>query len=478
MLLQKITIKVFSKTTICLMSIVLCSFTNISSVVPNGYPVSETIIKKIESAIPTEILKTNNTISKEKDVTIIFELAGVNNLGFFLRKNLSQLAETGSTKNVNILAQLHVLLSGNNKVTKRYYVEKDKLIILNHNDPKSQSLDSGDPASLINWCTYCVKNFPAKKYILVLSNHATGIIDIGQMRAVNPSELFIFNPATNMIELNRTRPFLEFIATPENQRGICFDDITGHYLTNQKLDYALKTICQNALRKKFEMIIFDACLQQMYEIALLLKPYTNLMLGSQEVILAPGLDYYDVLKPFENKRIETTFFAQHIVASYENSYKKITNDYTFSAVNLTNVAFLEKNVNTVAHLLTECLKNQKNGFVKEAIKTSRHRLLCTHFDEPSYIDLHHFYTNLHNNLQRFDFKAHKNDELTKTAVSHLLVSLKEGLQIINSMVIAQVSGKNLNQAKGLSIYFPEYGAKHPSYKYSHAWSIFLDHYLV
>lgn len=453
------------------------------------YGDSAKLISKIESQIPTEPLKFDNestatsryiiqpATKHRKKRTDIYFLSGVNNLGYFLRKNLSQLAEVGSTEFVNILVQLDVLLPDNTKVTKRYYVEKNKLIILNHNDPSTQSMDSGDPNTLINWCQYCIEHYPADQYSLILSNHGTGIIEIGQTRAVNPSELFTFNPNTNMIELNRSLPFLEFISSPENQRGICFDDITRHYITNQRLEQALKTICEKYIKGKFETIIFDACLQQMYEIAILLKPYARFMLGSQEVILAPGLDYEDVLKPFEKQMVDPLVFVKHIVASYENTYKRLTNDYTFSAIDLTDVAFLENSVNHVASLLIDCLKNKNSSLVYEAIKASRHKLLCTHFDEPSYIDLHHFFINLLTNIERAQSKADKTAVALKSTLSNLTTSLRESLQIIKHVVIANVAGKNVNQAQGISIYFPEHGRMHPSYKYPHAWCVFLDYYL-
>lgn len=440
---------------------------------------AQKFLKKIESLALTDLVDIQTKATATKQLTIIFYLAGVNNLGYFLRKNLSQLAEVGSTKNINILVQLDVLLPGHTKATKRYYVEKNKLVILNQNDPATQSMDSGDPNSLISWCAYCVEHYSAQNYILVLSNHGTGCIDIGQTRALNPSQLFTFNPATNMIELNRSQPFLELIASPESQRGICFDDITAHYLTNQKLDHALKTVCTKHIKGKFKITIFDACLQQMYEMGLLLQPYTELVLGSEEVVLAPGLDYYDILKPFENKKIDFLPFAKHIIASYDNTYKKITHDYTFSAVDLTTIHLLERNVTTVATLLIEGLSNKKSSFMRDAIKTSRHKFLCTHFDEPSYIDLHHFYSNLVTNLQRSLAKAEIHDQKLKSTVGNLITALNEGLTIIKHVVVANVAGKNVSQAQGLSIYFPEYGNKHPSYKYfSHAWSIFLDHYLM
>lgn len=436
------------------------------------------VISKLESKIPTEKLKLSPLAQPQKERTDIYYFSGVNNLGYFLRKNLSQLAETGSTNHINILAQLDVLLPDNKKITKRYYVEKNKLVILNHNDPTTQSMDSGDPQTLINWCKYCIEHYPAKQYSLILSNHGTGIIEIGQTRAVNPSQLFSFNPTTNLIELNRSLPFLEFIAKPENQRGICFDDITRHYITNQRLEQALKTICHNYIHGRFESVIFDACLQQMYEIAILIKPYARFMLGSQEVILAPGLDYQAVLSPFEKSFPDSLMFAKHIVTSFENTYKKLTNDYTFSALDLQSVVFLENSVNTVATHLIDCLKNHKSSLVHEAIKASRHRLLCTHFNEPSYIDLGHFFTNLLTNIERARQKSDVVNNNLKATLTNLTTSIKESLQLIKNSVVAHVAGKNLHQAQGLSIYFPENGKKHPSYNYSHAWSMFLDYYLL
>ena len=187
-----------------------------------------------------------------------------------------------------------------------------------------------------------------------------------------------------------------------DQRGICWDDTTGNYLTNRKLDMALTNICKKILNgKKFSIIGFDACLMSMLETASLIKNYAHIMVGSQEVELGTGWNYAKVLAPFAYQSLEKNAFAKHIVQMYYKTYSMLTNDFTLSAIDLNYILNLENNLDLVARLLLQCLENQKNKSVSQAIKASRNRLICTHFDEPSYIDLHHFYFNLQKNIKRF-----------------------------------------------------------------------------
>ena len=171
-------------------------------------------------------------------------------------------------------------------------------------------------------------------------------------------------------------------------------------------------------------------------------------------------------------------FAKSMVESYEKAYHKITNDFTLSAVNLDEICYLEDNINTVAQLLLTALAEQKNGTVKEAIKNSRNKQLCTHFDEPSYIDLHHFYKNLRSNIHRFRLQ---NSGYQQQLINRLDQLLQEGCQIIEHLVIANATGRNLSQAGGLSIYFPEKRI-HSSYRRAgfaqNEWITLLTHYLI
>ncbi len=197
----------------------------------------------------------------------------------------------------------------------------------------------------------------------------------------------------------------------------------------------------------------------MLEVGNLFKKHAHIMVGSQEVELGTGWNYQKVLEPFLHGALGKRDFARHITHVYEETYNKITNDYTQSAVSLDDLEYLEDNINEIANHLIEALKLQKNKSVHNAIRASKNKLLCTHFDEPSYIDLHHFYTNLEYNLKHFSFT---NTQAGTKIVAELRKLLDHGRAIIRKLVLANVYGKNLNQARGISIYFPEH-RMHSSY---------------
>jgi len=385
----------------------------------------------------------------EKDWTLMLYISADNDLAPFAIRNIRQMAAVGSNQFFNIVVQLDICKSDGQKVTRRYYIQEDCVYHLNAEDPYSQAMDSGDPETLISFCDWAISNFPARQYGLILWNHGAGILDPVRYRALKAEELFMVNPNTERLEMDRSIGYLDRML----QRGICFDDTTGNYLTNQDLDFALKTICLEMLgNRKIDFVGFDACLMQMVEVGNLLKNYARVMIGSQEAGLGYGWNYVDVLEIFKDGSPELFEFMKHIVAMYKRAYEKITGDYTMSAIDLQAIDSLEKNIHEVSRILMVGLKNQKRGMVKNAVKAARSKLVCTHFDEPSYIDLHHFYGNLLANLGYMQLEDDAQQEKFKRKLEELL---KQGRSIIEEVVFANTSGQSLSNARGISIYFPE-----------------------
>lgn len=402
----------------------------------------------------------------QKEWTIIFYMAADNDLQKYAIRNIRQMATIGSTKYVNVVAHLDIK-SGNKKICSRFYVEKNKILEF---DADTNKMDSGDAQTLISCATWAVQRFPASKYMLILWDHGTGIVDPTGNRIARATDLFSFNPVTHKFDLDRSIDFLDLVngLNSSDLRGVCWDDSTGHYLTNQKLVYALQAIKNGVMEgKKFDIIGFDTCLMSMIEVADMIKDYADLMVSSQEVELGTGWNYQTVLAPFATTSMEGHELARHIVKVYESTYGPHTNDYTLSAVDLSYVKDLVINLNSVTELLISCLQLQQGNTVKTAIALSRNRRLCTHFDTPQYIDLHHFYRNLTINIKDFKLTNEKEASLLKKT---LLAKLEEGTHLIERMVFANVVGKNLAQARGLSVYFPEQRI-HSSYEKT----IFANH---
>ncbi|MFC1842846.1 clostripain-related cysteine peptidase [Candidatus Dependentiae bacterium] len=441
----------------------------------------ETTREEVYDAQDVPILKHATKVTQpKKPWTLMIYIAADNDLRSFAVRNLKQMAKIGSNKNLNIIVHLDIKLTGNKKTTKRYYVQKDKILHLNANDPRTQRMDSGNPETLISFCKWGITEFPAENYGLILWNHGTGALDPRRGRILKLSELFTFNPQINKVEVDRSIGFFDLLnACQLEDRGICWDDTTGNYLTNHNLDYALGKIYTKILgEKKFAFIGFDACLMQMTEVISIVKKYADIMIASQEVILGTGWNYIETLKPFLRGSLTKEEFAKHIVYSYKKSYERITNDLTLSALTLNEFDLVEENINHVSNLLVQCLKKQKNRSVRKAIATSRSRLLCTHFDEPSFIDLHHLYKNILASLKHFVLHNKKEEKRLKT---ELQKALAVGCKIIEKITLANVVGKNLPKAKGVSIYFPKtriyFSYRKLEFCKNNDWIVFLTQYL-
>lgn len=473
--------------------IVICIFTALCADEPlhNNLLATQDIITQLAKL--NEICTVRNAnvdyIERKpvKEWTAIFFVAADNDLQSFAIRNIRQMATIGSNDRINIIVHLDIRIS-NKKVTKRYYIERDNIIEINGNDPSTQRMDSGDPETVISSVRWAVSSFPAQHYMIVFWNHGTGYIDPAYSRIIKPMDLFTFNPVTYKLELDRDIEFFEYIHGNERDYnstedyttyGVCWDDSTGHYLTNQKLQYALSIIQRDILHgQKFDIVAFDACLMGMCEIYDLIKPFANICIASQEVELGTGWNYQRVLAPFATQSLAPLAFAKHIVDVYDQTYSTITNDYTLAAINLDQFDLLEKNVNTVAILLNQCLKEQKDNSVKKGLVAARARKSCTHFDEPSYLDLHHLYSNIQTQTRYFTFK---NNQIGRVLIDDLNKRLNDGKQIMEQLLIANRTGKNLPEAYGFSIYFPERKI-HSSYVKSpfarNEWVTFLTNYLL
>lgn len=416
---------------------------------------------------------------EKKPWTFIVYAAADNNLRDYASRNIKQMATIGSNQNVNLCVHLDIRMHGSKKITRRYYVEKNNPVQVDIPNEKTP-MDSGDPATLISACHWAITNYPADRYMLVLWNHGTGIIDPYGRRQIDTKMLYSYNPQTNVFELDRTIGFLDLIEALNDPKGICWDDSTGNYLTNQKLEAALTEIKNNLLGgRKFDIIAFDACLMAMLEVAEITKRYANIQIASQEVEPGPGWRYDEVLLPFLKGAPDAHGLAAHIVDAFATAYKPSGNhpgfiDYTQSALDLAIIDQLEANVSQLGDALTGALSTEQAGVYRNLLAHSKRKGNCTHFNEPTYIDLHHFYKNLSKAVR----DTFPNPNLL---ASEIIRILQEGMGIIKRVVIRNVCGSNLPHASGISIFFPDRKI-HPSYKKSNFaknnWTKFLTAYLL
>lgn len=404
-------------------------------------------------------LQEIKSINPKASWTFIVYMAADNNLHYFAWKNLKQMEQIGSNANVSIVVQLNT--PGSQTPTKRYIVKKGRRLLAQDEDSPTEKLNSGIPITLINCVEWAVTHYPADHYALVLWNHGTGALDPMYAKTINPCDLFYVNPTDNKLTLDRGIGYLSLIYQEamkmlhhDSKRGICIDDSFRSYMSNHDLEFALQQITEKTLfGKKLSLICFDACLMSMIEVASTCKKYADYFVTSQEVVYGTGWRYDIVLEPFLTGTLSPRSFASHIVLSYEKAYSKLINDYTLSALDLAYIETLEQNVNTVASLLCEALQNQYARTVTDIIRKCKSTQYCTCFDEPSYIDIAHFYQNLQQHIQHISLKdKHKEQDIK----AQLHTALHNGLAIFSNLVVENKVGQKLRQAQGISIYFPEH----------------------
>jgi len=377
-------------------------------------------------------------------------IAADNDLDAFLERNIKQMVRFGSTENVDIVIQVNkVEKKYRQKLSKTIYIEKGNAKILKKTT-QPNATDSGNAQTLIDFCCETIKQFPAEHYALILWDHGTGPLDPYCRTRFAVSEMFSFDDeylSTNQL----ASPFFDLKFSATSNKGVCFDDTTGNFLTEQNLAEALETICTDALESNsFDLIGFDACLMAMVEIASNVAPYANFMVGSQEVELGTGWDYGRVLSLFKEKIPTPKELGIHIVKTYKKTYQ-FTDDYTFSCLDLQHIPLLEQLIEQLALLLQKgCHKSFPS--IKEAIRMSRYKHFCTHFDEPDFIDLKHFIKNLHKNSSSIFFMSEKSTNEFKETLHSLITNITTQLRLL---IIKNNAGNFFDLACGLSIYFPE-----------------------
>lgn len=419
----------------------------------------------------------------KKPVTIVIFVAADNDLHYFAWKNIKQMEMVGSNENINIIVQLNT--PGYFNPTKRYIIKQGRRVLVQADGfTPNQKLNSGSPYTLIDCVEWALQHYPAEQFYLCLWDHGTGPHDPGIPKTINTSDLFYMNPVNEMLELDRSVGFLDMIAQQalqdEKQKGICFDETFKSYMTNQDLKFALSEIHHRVLKgKKIDVLAFDACLMSMIEIANICKDHVKYMVGSQEVEFGTGYDYELLLKPFQHEVLSAHDFAQHAVEAFRQMYINITPDFTHAALDLSHTEDLEKNIHRVAMLLDQALSNQGGKNVTHILEKAKSPQSCTCFDEPTYIDLGHFYQNILSALPTMRLRT---SQMTKDVTLELKKLIAAGLELIKKNVIANACGANLKHACGISIYFPQtsifYSYPKCDFAITNHWSMMITKFLL
>ena len=283
------------------------------------------------------------------------------------------------------------------------------------NEPVTDDTDTGSPVTLYNFLSFCLQEYPADHYIVVLSGHAGGTES-------------------------------DYLLKDESSRGS---------LTFNELKQVFQQLQNDLGGKPIDIVGMDNCLMSMCEICYEFRDLAEIVVGCESYSPASGWPYRQILerlrkdftKPGSKKTEIQVEAAKAIVEEYINyysSYWVAGMSVTQSALDVRRIVELREHVDVLAMTFEDELKKacHEDRRSKQSFKDD---LLLAHWEAQSYngewfVDL-------------FDFC----DCLEKRSASDQIIKQCQKVKqfIAEKFVLRSCySGATYQYSYGVSIYFP------------------------
>ena len=240
--------------------------------------------------------------------------------GGFASDDLIEMAAVGSTKNVNVVVETGgskkwQIAKISNKVNQRWLVQKNDIKLVK----TLGNLSMGKQSTLQDFLVWGVKNYPAKKYAVIMWDHGSGA------------------------------------------RGFGYDEnnLSDPSLTIKEINGALKAATATS-KQKFELVGFDACLMGNIETATGVKDYASYMVASEELEPGHGWDYTSALQALNKKPTSTgAEFGKAIVDGYKKQAiaQGTDSQITLAVVNLAKVTAVNTALDNFIKKASNDIKN-------------------------------------------------------------------------------------------------------------------------
>lgn len=422
-----------------------------------------------------------NTRAK-KSWTILVYLCGDNNLDAAAIADVAEMKQVGSTTDINVLAQVD--RAGSKSKTTRYYLQKGTALAKDARQSLGET-NMGEPKVLADFLSWGIKNYPAQHYMVVLWNHGAGwddsniyagadafdgsvppvvrkgVVMRGSGKAATRGALAARNVTIGLKRAHRAL----FGSTLKQAvtRGIAFDDEAKDFLDNVEMKRVLAAV-KKTLKRKIDILGFDACLMSMAEVAYQVKGAVDYSVGSEETEPNEGWPYNRVLKALAAKPAMTPReLAATVVTQYLASYDAKEN-VTHAATDLSAIDGLAAAIDKLAKVLRVAMADSATH---TAIMNARAQVQEYEPPYDEYCDLVDLCALLAHHAGKADITAAC--AAVKTAVAKA---------VINS----GAKGKAVANSHGLSIYFPKkklcmlYATL--DFAKKNAWSAFLADYIA
>lgn len=257
--------------------------------------------------------------------TYMVYLGGDNDLSLFGIDDIGEMAQVGSSDNVNIVVQAEFSSFYTDGVmdtnTRRVLVQKGTAEDNFKASTDIGNVDMGSPAALTDFISWATTTYPADHYALVLWDHGSGWKELA---AAAKSSLF---------------------------RGAIVDETAGTFMSLPDLAAGVKNSGVH-----MDIINFDACLMAMYEVAYEFRGLADYMAFSEESEPGDGDPFDTILSDLVNDPdMSARELASVIVDRYDESYISYSQERdkltTKSAVDMSRLDSLRTAVSALGQAL-------------------------------------------------------------------------------------------------------------------------------
>ncbi len=358
--------------------------------------------------IPSILYLTMTQSANATDWTVMVYMCADNSLNEQSYQDLSEMMQVSSTTRVKIIIQIDNLSSSVEPNCRRYLIENGNKVLLSD----LGLIDMANPQTLIDFARFTSSHYNADKYFLILWDHGNGW------------PLGVYGG--------------------EDNKGIIYDQSSNNWIgvAGGELRYAMTEI-KKVLRKNISIVGFDACLMSMVEVGGELTDAADIMFASEEVTPWNGLPYNDIFSIIINQpSLSAIAYAKKLVDVSTNSYNNGSQGYepcTFSAIDLKKLGIAQNKFISCSNLLSRYANTANVQQIRHTVQTfSIEHNPPTELDD--YIDLIDFLIRAKNIISN-------HNDLQK--ITEITESLK------NSVLAYNHVGSYLNNANGISIWFPD-----------------------
>lgn len=268
---------------------------------------------------------------------VFFYMDSSDNLSDMAIKNITDMVRGKPNDTVEFIIQLHAYYDAG----LRYRITENGLEFL-----QEITLSGNSKQDFIDAAGWAFLNNDSDHIMLIVSNHGWGILDPQWNEATQEWEV-------DEGSLSQCGCLTKSIKEHKKHRGFLFSTTPRIYLNNNELVDGLAIIQKNILNgKKIDILAFDTCMGDMFEIAYLVAPYADYLVGNQSCSLVDGFDYQGIMAVL-NRGLSACEVAVGMVDAFNAYYRMHDNAgiYTHAALDLSQIYMINNALDSIVNQL-------------------------------------------------------------------------------------------------------------------------------